>query len=286
MDLVAILRDLWRFRRLVIAAGLLALLVGLSIGYRIGFPPSLESRQYQVGIASAAALVDTPSSQVVDLGGETGTDPATLSSRASLLASLVTSSPLKDRIARRAGVAADQLITRPPAAAGPAASPAPHVSDASVSASHPRAHVLQTDVPTLESGALPIITVDTQAPDQQRAARLANEAVAVLKAHVDSVAGLDRVPDKRRVVLSQLGPARAATVTRGPRPLYGLLAAIGVFGLACVAILAASWLSTAWRRASDNERLPSDEALLDWDAPSGNGFEDAAAFLEDQAVRP
>jgi hypothetical protein len=286
MQLVAILRELWCARLLVLAVGLLALVVGLSTGYRIGFPPGLDSRQYQVGVASATALVDTPSSQIVDLGGETGTDVATLSARASLLASLVTSSPLKDKIARRAGVDPDQLIASPPATVGPAASPAPHVSGASISASHPRAHVLRTDVPALESGAMPLITVDTQAPDAGRAARLADEAVAVLEAHVESVAGLDRVPDARRLVLTQLGPARAATVSRGPRALYGLLAAIGVFGLGCGAILGVSRLSAAWRRTSENESLPSDAALLDWDARADDAFDEAAPFLNDPAFRP
>ncbi|HEV2874511.1 MAG TPA: hypothetical protein VGW14_05125 [Thermoleophilaceae bacterium] len=286
MDLVAILRDLWRSRLLVITAALLALLVGVSTGYRIGLPPSLESRQHEVGIASATALVDTPSSHVADLGGRTGTDVATLSARASLLASLVTSSPLKGEIARRAGVPLDRLVASPPATVGPAASPAPHVSGASIKASDPRAHVLRTDVPALESGTMPIITVDTQAPDQRQAARLANEAVSVLKAHVESVAALDRVPAARRVAVTQLGPARAATVSRGPRALYGFLIALGVFGLGCAAILGVSRLSTAWRRASDDERMATDAALLDWDAPEDDVFQEAAAFLDDRAVRP
>lgn len=286
MQFVTILRELARFRLLVLAVGLLAVVVGLSNGYRIGLPPSLESRQYQVGIASATALVDTPRSQVVDLGGETGTDVATLSARASLMASLVASSPLKDEIARRAGIAPDQLIASPPATVGPAASPAPHVSGSSISASDPRAHVLRADVPALESGAMPIITVDTQAPEPARAARLADEAVAVLKAHVKSVAGLDRVPEGRRIVLTQLGPARAATVSRGPRALFGLLAAIAVFGLGCGAILGISRLSAAWRRTSDTERVSSEDELLDWDAPADDAFDEAAAFLNDPAFRP
>lgn len=285
MQLVSILRELLRSRLLVVAVALLALVVGLSVGYRIGFPPSLESRHYEVGIASATALVDTPSSHVADLGGKAGTDVATLSARASLLASLVTSSPLKGEIARRAGVALDELIASPPATVGPAASPAPHVSGASISASDPRAHVLRTDVPALGSGAMPIITVDSQAPDERQAARLANEAVAVLKAHVQTVATLDRVPPARRVALTQLGPARAATVTRGPRAIYGLLAALAVLVLGCAAILAVSRLSAAWRRASDDERVTGDAALLDWDLRADDAFEEAAAFLDDRALR-
>ena len=61
--------------------------------YRISLaPPKLESRQYHVGVASARVLVDTPDSQVVDLNPK-GADA--LSSRASLLANLMASSPVK-----------------------------------------------------------------------------------------------------------------------------------------------------------------------------------------------
>jgi len=61
-----------------VVAALIAVLVGLAVGYRVGFPPKLESRQYTVGIASLTALVDTPSSQVVDLGGKAAPDTLTV----------------------------------------------------------------------------------------------------------------------------------------------------------------------------------------------------------------
>src|SRR4051812_42369202 len=103
MELVAILRLLWRRRAVVAALAVVAVVVGLSAAYRIG-PGGLESRQHDVGIGSVTALVDTPSSLVVDLGGDTGADIGTLSARANLLASLMTSSPIKDEIARRARI--------------------------------------------------------------------------------------------------------------------------------------------------------------------------------------
>ena len=123
MELVAMLRVLWRHRLLVVVAALIAVLVGLAVAYRIGFPAKLESRRYDVGLGTVTALVDTPSSQIVDLGGKTGADIGTLSARASLLANLMTSSPIKDEIASRAGVAPDKLIALSPAAALPGAPP-------------------------------------------------------------------------------------------------------------------------------------------------------------------
>ena len=161
MELVGMLRVLWRHRLLVVVAALIAVLVGLGVAYRIGFPAKLESRRYDVGLGTVTALVDTPSSQIVDLGGKTGADIGTLAARAQLLASLMTSSPIKDEIASRAGVAPDKLIALSAAGALPGAPPS---GGASISQSSPKANILTARIPNLESGDVPIIAVTTQAP--------------------------------------------------------------------------------------------------------------------------
>ena len=124
-----------------------------------------------------------PSSQIVDLGGKTGADIGTLSARASLLASLMTSSPIKDEIASRAGVSPDELIAVSPAAAAPGAAAA-GASGRPVKTADPKANILTAKIPNLKSGEIPIIAVTTQAPDEDAAARLANESVGVLQAHL------------------------------------------------------------------------------------------------------
>jgi hypothetical protein len=255
MELVAMLRVLWRHRLLVVVAALVAVLAGLAVGYRIGFPAKFESRRYDVGLASVTALVDTPSSQVVDLGGKTGADIGTLSARASLLANLMTSSPIKDEIATRSGVAPDRLIAVSPAAA-PGTQPA-GASGPPVKTAEPNAVILTTKIPNLESGEIPIIAVTTQAPSADQAARLANASIAVLQAHLQTVAGIDRVPDARRVVVRQLGRARSATVSRGPSRLMAFGAAILAFAFGCVAILGVYALVSGWRRAAELE--PGDD---------------------------
>jgi hypothetical protein len=252
MELVAILRLLWRRRLLVIAAGLLALVIGVSMAYRLGLPP--QSRQYQVGIASVTALVDTPSSQVVDLGGATGSDVQTLSGRASLLASLMTSSPIKDEIAAKAGVAPDELIAIAPASGGAAGAAATGESIGSLSPNDPRASILKASIPQLESSQIPIISVRTQAPDAASAARLANDSIAVLQAHLQSVAGTDKVPVARRVVVRQLGPARSATVSKGAGKLLAIAVTIIVFGFGCALIVGISALARGWRNLAELER--------------------------------
>ena len=91
MELVTILRELWRLRVLVLGIALLAMLVGMALAFRL---PSLESRKYEVGVATASVLVDTPNSQVIEVAPK-GSD--TLAMRASLLANLMAEGVVEDR---------------------------------------------------------------------------------------------------------------------------------------------------------------------------------------------
>jgi hypothetical protein len=274
VNLVAAMRRLGRRHLLLLAALILACLVGVVIPYRIGFPPSLRSRQYQVGIASASALVDSTRSQLADLGADTGSDVGTLAYRASLLASLVTSSPIKDEIAQRAGVPANDLIATGPATVVGSDSPAPSVSNAPINESGPTASTLSVSVPTLPAGQIPVIQVNTQGPSPAIAASLANAAFAALQAEVNSVAGTDRIPALQRVVIRPLGPADAALASRGPGLLYGILGAVLTFVLACGAILGITSLRAAWRNESALER-----GVLD---PSEGSLEPCA---DDEPIR-
>lgn len=252
MGFVTALRELLRFRLFVAVWAVASIAVGVLMTYHVSLSGKFESRRYQVGIASARALVDTPSSQVVDLGSKTGADIGTLASRANLLSSLMTSSPLKDEIARRAGVPNDMLVTGSAAAAPGGGG----VSGTVISADDPRANILKTSVPTLESGEIPIIAVETQAPDPAVAARLADQAILVLQRHLDDVAGTEAVPAGRRVIVRELGQARSALVDRGPSPIVAVIAVLFVFGLGCVVILAVSGLVGMWRTLKESERVP------------------------------
>lgn len=250
MDAVAILRLLWR-RRLVVALGLvLAVACGIVMAYKVtpGLPPSFESRQYEVGIASAEVLVDSPSSQVADLGGgQAGIDVNGLTSRARLLANLMATSPLKDQIARRAGIAEASLITSVPTT-GPALEPKP--LDDKRRASHPRANKLTVTF----NEELPIIAAEAQASTPQLAARISTAAVEELVAFRKTVAAADQVPDARQLVISPLGPARSATVSRGPRRLFAIVAFVFVLGLWCAGLVIVSRLARDWRRAAAEEQ--------------------------------
>jgi hypothetical protein len=257
MTVVSVLRELWS-RRLLVAVGL-ALALGvatlMAFSVTLGVPPDFKSRQYIVGIASSAVLIDSPSSQVADLGGgsEAGpqADVGSLSARARLLANLMSTSPLKDRIARRAGIAPSTLIARAPAGPGiTTPDPATPLSTGStISPSDPNANILTITV----NETLPILSADSQAPDTDIAAKISAAAVTELPLYLRSVASTDRVPNAQQLVVKPLGPARYATVQHGPRRMFAIIAAIVLFCMWCAGILVIAGFARAWKQADEDE---------------------------------
>jgi len=252
MDTVTILRDLWRLRRAVVIVAMLALVAGTAVLYKISFPPNLESRRYDVGHATARILVDTPSSQVVEVAPK-GSD--TLGVRANLLASLMVDGVVKSAIAHRAGLPPSELVGISEAASEPVpVTKAPSRRD----------FVLTTRVLTNTGGdQLPIIEIEAQAPDRSGAARLGAAAIAGLRDYLDSKAARQQVPDADRLQVTGLGAPQADTEVRGPAPAIAVLVVLVVFGFGCLWMLIVLALVRNWRSASARDEEPaSDEAPL------------------------
>jgi hypothetical protein len=233
VELALLLRSLWRLRALAAVAAVICLTLGFLAAFHPQFPP--KSRQYTVGTASARALVDTPSSQIVDLRSKTDADAAVLPSRAILLANLLASTPFRDETAKRSGIPADRLIALAdtPTDSGVKIENPPSTG-ASLAPGDPRANVLtaHTDV------SLPLITVNVRAPTPAGAARLADSALAVLETQLAALADSQGVPRDKRLIVKRLGTARAGAERQGPSPLFGLLVALGAFLVAACAIIA------------------------------------------------
>jgi hypothetical protein len=249
------LRQLWRQRFLVAVGFGLALLAGTLITYSIsGFPPKLESRQYVVGVATASVFVDSASSQVADLGGEAKlSDVASLTVRAQLLANLLGTSPLREQIARQAGISPETLVAISP---DDAADTGTTVSvGATLDESDRRASVVNLSV----RETVPIITVAVRAPDRATAARLASSTVTRLKQYLGSVAAVDRVPNSRRLVVKPLGSAHSATEPRGPGRVLAVGISVLLLLLWCGAILAIAGFARGWRQAAELESDQSSE---------------------------
>jgi capsular polysaccharide biosynthesis protein len=262
MEVAIHLRELWRRRVLVGVVAILAVLVGMMIAFRVSvLPPKLESRSYEVGVATARMLVDTPESVVV---GVSPKGSETLGTRASLLSTLMTEGDVKADIARRVGLRPKQLeATAEFGAESGEAPPQPKPG--------PRSQVLTTRVLTNTVGEqLPIIEVEAQAPDAKAAVALAAAAVTSLSESLDSKAASEDVKETRRLSVSPLGPPKVQEAGRGPRGVLGLAASIFFFVAGCGLILLFLALARSWRQAAASEQgfQAHEEPVLDL-APGG-----------------
>jgi capsular polysaccharide biosynthesis protein len=265
VEIVTILRALWHRRVLVGLVAALALVVGFMLTFEPSFPP--KSRKYEVGIATARILVDTPKSQVVEV---TPRGSETLGPRASVIANLMAEGEVKDLIARRAGLKPRELHAAAESAIDPqTVSPA--------QASEPDANLLTMSVMINPDGVqLPIIKIDAQAPDTAQATKLANAAVAGLRDFLDSKAAAEEISDARRLQVTGLGDAQARVQERGPGRLIALAAMILVFVVGCAAILLSAALARAWR-----QQAASEDGALEG-ASNGAGYD--GVFDDDEAL--
>jgi hypothetical protein len=266
MDTVTILRDLWRARVFVAVVALVAIMAGILVGFRVSLPTTIESRRYEVGVASARILVDTPNSQVVEVAPK-GSD--TLGVRANLLASLMVDGVIKEAVAQRAGLKPDQLVGLTDAASEPTPDAPP---------SERSAFILKTLVLTNSGGdQLPIIEINAQAPDVRGAARLASAAVSGLRDYLNSKAATQRIPDADRLQVNSLGAPQAAIEARGPSKVLASMAAIFLFVLGCGAILMVRALVRGLRAAAQREQLEEQGVFA---APQP-AFDPAERFADD-----
>lgn len=219
--------QLWHRRRLVAVGAVLALVVGTALAYRVepGLPPTLQERGRVHGVAAADLLVDAARSQTVDLGGEAErVDAVGLIARARLLANLVATSPLRDRVARRAGVDTTSFMATAPAITFDTPRP-------------PEDRTRNVMAVTFDEG-LPIVRISVRAADEATAARIASAGMSELSAYVAALTAQDAGAGARKLIVRPLGRARHATVVAGERHLAAVLAAGMSFTLWCAVLLA------------------------------------------------
>jgi hypothetical protein len=235
---VTILRELWRYRALVCVVAVLALAGGWMLAFGASFPP--KTRAYKVGVASASVLVDTPTSQVVEVAPK-GSE--TLGARANVLANLLVDGNVKDSIAHRMGLPSKSLIAT-----------APTGQTGKSTALGPRSYALTTNVVvTPDLADLPIVRIQTQAPDVGQALKLANTSIAALNSYLDSQAAAQTVSPTRRLRVRALGPAQGHEAARGTGRLMAAAVVILLFAAGCAAILGFSAVVKGWRLAVSSE---------------------------------
>jgi hypothetical protein len=237
MDLIRILNELWNRRLWVVAATVVALLVGISTNYKL---PSFEKRAQLVGAATSQVLIDSSTSAIADVDR----DPGPLANRAVVLAQYMSSAEARTAIAAKMGLSPTQI-----AADGPFST----LTDRSTyqaTPAGPRANQLTEEnaIYRLVFDAqlsLPIISIYTQAPDATGATKLASAATGVLTGYVVE---LDKgIPPARQIIVSRLGEPEGGTVNDGANPILAFLAFLGVLVVLCTLIVVGSGLWRQWQ---------------------------------------
>jgi hypothetical protein len=206
VELVVILRILWR-RRLVVALGCVAAVaVGLTLAR--GTPDT--------AIASGALMLDTPVSQLSH-ASPLGADA--LAARAIMLGNLLATRPMEAKIAHAAGEPVDDVAVIVGSSRMPTIPTAfaRHATDGI--AARPEKHVVIVDI----EEPLPLVSIEALAPDRRSAVGLVGAATRVAQ---DAAA-----PDSRRVVVESVGPAEARLVPGSSGRIKAVAAAIVVFAL-------------------------------------------------------
>ena len=274
MNHITILRTLWQRRALIAVAAALSIVAGIVAAYHVTPPAKLTSRQYTVAVGQARFLIDTPESQVLTVSSPATANPSgsvDLAGRANLLANLIPTSPVKAAIAKRAGIrAADLTIIGPPTPAtayAPAPGPTPLEASQAAKVNDRTANIVTITVPVATNGPLPVISVQTQSPREEIAARLANATIAGLQYFLASMPESQRIPEARKIVLRPLGTPQVGTAVHGPPRLYALLLPFVLFTLACAAIVFAPYIVRAWREIVAPEREEAAGEQDQWTDP-------------------
>jgi len=264
MNVILTLRGLRRHWFGLTIGVLLAAAAAVLVMYRVtpGVPPGLEGRGQSTGFASAEILVDTAVSQVAYLGDDkspygTASDLRALVPRAHLLASLMATSPFDKQIASAAGVKPGSLTVFAPTGFDPSMNPAARVTRS------PESSLLNVAI----GGALPIIVLNVQAPDEATARRIVEAATSRLREHVSRTASARGVPQSERLTVELTGEVSSVTVTVRPRRVVAVAVFLACLSLVCLVVVGMPRLLAHWRQhesleADDEQKSPPAPAVL------------------------
>jgi hypothetical protein len=248
VNLILILKELWRRRILVVLAALLAVAVAVVAIYQVSLaPPSLSKRSQVTAAGSIEVLVDSARSPIAgarrDLSG--------LTARAGVFARLMAGGNVIGQIASDSGIPPRKIDVAGPT---PLAGEAPGIAEA------PQLNPYGITFTSVEE--LPIVSVVTRAPTVAAARALAAAAPRALGRLVRAIQERQETPPAERVELRVLGPPEANVVDDSLGKKMAIAIFFVVFALEIGLILAVPRLRAAWK-AVDIEASPADPPAAD-----------------------
>jgi hypothetical protein len=271
LNLILILKELWRRRIFVVLSFFASAAIAAIAVYQVSLaPPSLSKRSVVEAQGSIEILVDSARSPIADARR----DLTGLTARAGVFASYIAGGNVIRQIAKANHIRVDQIAVSGPV---PLPGQAPGADEES-----PQQKPYAISI--TQSGELPILAVLTRAPTIGKARDLAAATPAAIRRVVESIQTQQGTPQTRRVEFRVLGPAEAALVDESRGNKVAALLFLFLFGAFVVVILGAPRLVAAWRAADVDTRLeePRDAPETTSEVlrlPSGRGGEPDA---EDQ----
>jgi hypothetical protein len=246
------MRTLWQLKVGVAVSVVLALLAAVWSVQKISLsPPGLSPRSLEMATSSTHVLIDTPTSQLIDLRQDTYSVDG-LKNRAVLLGNVIASSSVQAKIAQRAHVPAELLRIQAPLT--PLQPSAPVDSDNARHTSDLLKSTEQYRVILKANTSVPMIDIYTQTPTAESAATLANATVEELRAYMTSLVTAQHTPPRDQVRLMQLGRATGVVINGGVRWQAAFLTFLLTLGISCATVIFLSRVRAGWRQASVAER--------------------------------
>lgn len=233
MNLILILKELWRRRALVALSIFIAAAISILAVFQVSFFPPSISRQARVDAqGSIEILVDSARSPIADARR----DLTGLTARAGVFARLMAGGNVVGRIAKATDIPVKQIDV-----AGPVPFPGevPGTEQAALQLHPYGIAVTQTE-------ALPILKVTTRAPTVREARALAAAAPAAVRQVVRSVQVQQGTPPGKRVEFRVLGPAEGGITDdsvgkKVASLLFVVLLVVFIFLILGVPRLIAAW---------------------------------------------
>ena len=222
------LRYLIAHTRLALAVLTISTLVGL-IGAK------LNTAGVQVSAATAHVMVDLPGRSLVERRA-LQQHVNTLQKRAEIFGRMMVTTPVLERIGRRAGLPGDQIAG---VARTTASVPIPLLEPGSeVRATQIVDSKLPYHLELQSSPSEPVLAIYSQAPSPDEARRLANAAGLGLQDYLDDLAAKQDFPAQKLVRIRPLGDARGGVINARARAMTAALTFMVGFGLTCALLLA------------------------------------------------
>lgn len=249
MDIAAALRTLLQRPVLPLIGILLAIVASLFVAFRVSLtPPSIDAKNLVLHVADTSVLIDRPNPALVDLQA----DLRPLADRADVFARYMLSQPVRQAIARRAGLDENRIafeapleLNAPKAAQEPVAvERSQQIFDEEVS------HGIRF---TTDSG-LPTVTMTTRAPSLQEALDLADAAAKGFGDYVRREQERANIPPERRVTVRQLGRATGGSGGQSVGISSVIVTFLAVFIGWCLLSLLGLDVARGWRRLDELER--------------------------------